>query len=573
MIWQDMSEYDKQELISEYNKIKHSIKKLNSQKANKEKIKPYTEEENKEYNNKVTELQSQYNNFNIQYHCDFCNNLIDISIDKLKELFKGNNKPIFCNRICSGKYYANKSHMNKTKEQEQERANKISSTLKQYNNSLTTQEKQDKYGKGIKNYWNNIDQETRSQINKSKIPKIKETKLKRYGNENYNNSLKISQTYKSRYTIYNPAPNWSHLTELQLSTIRNSELFKQFVLSIPVEDRCIYTISKKLGISRSYCDALVNKYKLYQDSDVKIHRNLSKPQIELQEFIKSIYNGTMILNTKKVITPYELDIYLPDKQLAIEFNGNYYHTTQHIDKNYHYKKSKLCEEKGIRLIHIFEYEWDNERQRHILQNIIKSALKVNKTIYARKLNIIVKKSKEMKQFFDENNIQGFRGGSFAICLCDKETQEVYMSYLFGNAFFSKGKYEYEVIRGATKLGYNVIGGASKIWNYFINNYNPKSCVYYIDYNYFNGNSIKNLNGMQYIKTQLSFKNYFVKEGIVRNRNPMNHKHIKYLEEQGLVYPIYNARHKSLCMAKNVIGICYNRCKILLEIYKGDVIDE
>lgn len=79
--------------------------------------------------------------------------------------------------------------------------------------------------------------------------------------------------------------------------------------------------------------------------------------------------------------------------------------------------------------------------------------------------------------------------------------------------------------------------------------------------------------MQYIKTQLSFKNYFVKEGIVRNRNPMNHKHIKYLEEQGLVYPIYNARHKSLCMAKNVIDICYNRCKILLEIYKGDVINE
>ena len=57
----------------------------------------------------------------------------------------------------------------------------------------------------------------------------------------------------------------------------------------------------------------------------------------------------------------------------------------------------------------------------------------------------------MREFFDKNNIQGFRGGKFAICLVDKVTKEIYMSYLFGNAFFGKGKYEYEVIRGATKL--------------------------------------------------------------------------------------------------------------------------
>ena len=267
---------------------------------------------------------------------------------------------------------------------------------------------------------------------------------------------------------------------------------------------------------------------------------MSQPQIELQEYIKTIYKGQIIINTKKIITPYELDIYIPEKQLAIEFNGNYYHTTNNIDKKAHYNKSKLCEERGIRLIHIFEYEWDDERQRPILENIIKSALGINKTIYARKLNIIVKESKEMKEFFNKNNIQGFRGGKFAICLIDKITKEVYMSYLFGDAFFGKGKYEYEVIRGATKLGYNVVGGASKIWKYFIKTYKPESCVYYIDYNYFNGNSLKNLADMKYIKTQFSFKNYFVNNGKVKNRDPMHHKEIKQLQEQGLVYPIYNA---------------------------------
>ena len=149
----------------------------------------------------------------------------------------------------------------------------------------------------------------------------------------------------------------------------------------------------------------------------------------------------------------------------------------------------------------------------------------------------------MREFFDKNNIQGFRGGKFAICLVDKVTKEIYMSYLFGDAFFGKGKYEYEVIRGATKLGYNVVGGASKIWKYFIKTYNPQSCVYYIDYNYFNGNSLKNLANMKYIKTQFSFKNYFVNNGKVKNRDPMHHKEIKQLQEQGLVYPIYNAGTK------------------------------
>ena len=118
-----------------------------------------------------------------------------------------------------------------------------------------------------------------------------------------------------------------------------------------------------------------------------------------------------------------------------------------------------------------------------------------------------------------------------------------MFFFFGDAFFGKGKYQYEVIRGATKLSYNVIGGASKIWNYFIKTYNPTSCVYYIDFNYFNGNSLKNLNNMKYITTQFSFKNYFVKENRVKNRDPMHHKEIKQLEKQGLVCPIYNAGTK------------------------------
>ena len=542
MIWQDMSFDDKQVLINKYIDIKKSIKKLNSVKANIEKKTKYSELQLKDYNDKVKELQEQYNEIKIQYRCDYCNSIIDLPFDKIKNLLKGKESPIFCNRKCSGSYYAYKSHEGKTKEQEQERRDKISKTLLAKEIKLSEEEKKIR-SKNLNSYWKDLDKEARSLRNKKNAIKAKQTKLEKYGDENYNNSKQISITYRKNNNAENPAQNWNHITQEHLKIIRDKELFKQFILSIPLKDRCIYTIAIKLNIGRSYCSTLINKYDLYQDSEVKIHRNLSQPQIELQEYIKSIYKGEIIINTKKIITPYELDIYIPDKQLALEFNGNYYHTTEKLDKKAHYNKSIMCEKLGIRLIHIFEYEWIDNRQRLILENIIKGALGFNKTLYARNLDIVIKESKEMKSFFNDNNIQGFRGGKFAICLIDKVTKEIYMSYLFGDAFFGKGKYQYEVIRGATKLGYNVIGGASKIWNYFIKNYNPTSCVYYIDFNYFNGNSLKNLNNMKYITTQFSFKNYFVKENKVKNRDPMHHKEIKELEKQGLVYPIYNAGTK------------------------------
>lgn len=259
------------------------------------------------------------------------------------------------------------------------------------------------------------------------------------------------------------------------------------------------------------------------------------------EFVKSVYTGEIIENDRSLISPHELDIYIPEHRLAIEYNGTFWHSSIYKDKNYHYNKSKLCEEAGVRLIHIYEYEWLNERQRPILENIIKGALGLNQTIYARKCNIIIKQSKEMRDFFNINNIQGFRPGKFAICL--EYNNEIVMSYLIGSAYFGKGKYEYEVIRGATKLGINVVGGASKIWKYFISNYNPKNCVYYIDYNYFNGNSMSNLPDMEYIKTQASFKNYFVDTKEVKNRNPYKNKEIKELYNKGKVLKIYNAGTK------------------------------
>ena len=369
------------------------------------------------------------------------------------------------------------------------------------------------------------------------IEKTKETKLKRHGDSNYNNREKLKQTCLERYGVEHP--NQTQMPNEIYNILHDKNLLESKILSLNEKDRTLINLKKLLNYNVSTIgiyvklhelDSLINYSNIKSDSENKIINFLNKNNIVFEK------NNRHILNGK------ELDIYIPDYNVAIEYNGTYWHSSLYKDKNYHYNKSKLCEEKGIRLIHIWEYEWENERQRPILENIILSACgKIQNKIYARNCKIEIRESKNMKQFFEENNIQGFRGGKFAICLI--YNNEVVMSYIMGKAFFGKGKYEWEVIRGATKLGCSVIGGASKIWKYFKNNYNPQSCVYYVDYNYFNGQSIQYLDNFKFIKTQPSFKNWWRTENKIKNRDPLHHEKIKELEKEGLVIPIYNAGTK------------------------------
>ena len=106
------------------------------------------------------------------------------------------------------------------------------------------------------------------------------------------------------------------------------------------------------------------------DYDNNTYKVYSIKEKEIVEYIKSIYSGEVIENSKKIISPKELDIYLPELNLAIEFNGLYFHSLlNNTPKDYHLNKSLLCREKGIRLIHIYEFE-DLEKQKQLLKDLI-----------------------------------------------------------------------------------------------------------------------------------------------------------------------------------------------------------
>lgn len=90
----------------------------------------------------------------------------------------------------------------------------------------------------------------------------------------------------------------------------------------------------------------------------KLHKNSGKSYLEKQivKFLKD-NEVKVVENNKTLIYPKELDIYLPEYNTAIEFNGTWYHSIEAgCSKDYHLQKSLLCREKGIRLIHIYEFE-------------------------------------------------------------------------------------------------------------------------------------------------------------------------------------------------------------------------
>lgn len=214
--------------------------------------------------------------------------------------------------------------------------------------------------------------------------------------------------------------------------------------------------------------------------------NNSNLENEVSEFLKSIYEGEIIRNTKKVISPYELDFYLPDKNIAIEFNGLYWHSydindylSGNIDKKRHLNKTILCEEKGIKLFHIFENEWIDKTKQQIWKSIIKNALnKSDRKIYARECKIVELTDKEYKDFININHLQGYIPASIRVGLTYKD--ELVSVISLGKSRFSKSDNLYELYRYSTILNTSVIGGFSKLLKYAINKYNIKEIITYAD---------------------------------------------------------------------------------------------
>ncbi len=188
-----------------------------------------------------------------------------------------------------------------------------------------------------------------------------------------------------------------------------------------------------------------------------LKKTVSAKEKQVLEYVQSIYSGEIVENDRKQIAPYELDIYVPDRNLAIEFNGTYWHSNEWKPKSYHLDKTLACNAKGIRLIHVFEWEWD---QRAILiKALIKNALDLHdQVIYARQCEAREISQSDYKAFLSLHHLQGPVNSSIRIGLFFQN--EPIMVAGWGRSRFQSK--DMELHRLCTKEGMVVVGGFSKL---------------------------------------------------------------------------------------------------------------
>lgn len=210
----------------------------------------------------------------------------------------------------------------------------------------------------------------------------------------------------------------------------------------------------------------------------------SNEELEVGEYLRQVFGEGFNTNNKKIIYPYELDLVIPSKKIAVEYCGVYWHSEANgTGKHYHLNKLDLCNKVGYRLITIFEDEWLENK------TIVKARLAgiLGKSV-ANKINArdcVVKhlSATEAREFCSRFHLQGYGSSAIKLGLFYNDLLLSVMTFAAPNIAkggVSNRKGYFELNRFCTDYNYLVRGGASKLLTFFIRNYPVKQIYSYAD---------------------------------------------------------------------------------------------
>lgn len=376
--------------------------------------------------------------------------------------------------------------------------------------------------------------------------KIKSTKEERYGDPNYNNRQKAAETLQTVYGINNPlqldsvkekvkitcnqkygANSYGSSEEgrKRISKIRK-EAFQQSlsketkevindkdnIKELYKKYKSAQAIADSLGLSKSYILNILHSYGI----DIEYCNGVSSFEESVFLFLKEHYKGTIIRNDRSITSPREIDIYIPEKKIAIECNGIYWHSEQKgKDKNYHISKTTSCEENGIQLFHIYDTEWSSDDK---WQSVLLNALNIHRSrIGARQCIIKMVSSKEARAFCDDNHLQGSSNSPINYGLFYKD--ELVSVMTFSKARFSKA--DWELQRFCSKKYHIIHGAASKLLKAFKKDY-AGTIVSYANRRWSVGNLYESLK-FTYMHNSTPNYFYFKNNGLESRNKYQKHK--------------------------------------------------
>lgn len=281
---------------------------------------------------------------------------------------------------------------------------------------------------------------------------------------------------------------------------------------------------------------------------VYFYNGVSKEEIKLRKFIET-HVGGVIHNDTNILNGLELDIYIPSLKLAIELNGDRFHSDLFKDKWYHLNKTKECEKQGIQLIHIWMCDWIQKNE--IIKSILLNKLgKTNTKIFGRKTEIREVQNKECSLFLNENHLQGQSISSIRLGLF--HDNQLVQIMTFGKLRKATGldskAGSYELIRMCSKKNTNVIGGSNKLLKYFIEKYKPKRIISYANRDWSNGNVYEKLGftfvkyttpGYFYTKSHIKYHRFkFQKHKLIKEGYDKSKTEYEIMTDRGF-YKIWN----------------------------------
>jgi hypothetical protein len=241
-------------------------------------------------------------------------------------------------------------------------------------------------------------------------------------------------------------------------------------------------IATENGISQT----TAHKYAKLAGIRVQRFGTSSAAERQIVEFIESLGSIKIVCSDRELISPHEIDIFLPEYNIAIEYNGLYWHSEAvGKDQQYHINKTTRCEQLGIRLIHIFEDEWINSQQK--CKDTIRHVLgKSQRGTYGRQSTIREIPWKQAKLFLDEYHLLSAGAcGNYRIGAFDK-TDQLIGVMVFGNQNNERSDTSIVELRRFVTNKKNNPGLGSKMFAYATNANNYQQVVAFVDRRWFTG---------------------------------------------------------------------------------------
>lgn len=348
-------------------------------------------------------------------------------------------------------------------------------------------------------YDNHFGKQTNPEGYADKQLRTAQTSLKRYGTANPMQSKEIKDKAVNTNLEKYGVENCMQATEVQAkmrATMKAKYGVENCMQAPEVIEKIKAAHRRKYGVDWSFQRDSVRKqiaetnllkygvpwYCMTDDCKEASGKIISKLNLQ---WVNKLADAGISTQTEFRIANKSYDLKVADQNVLIEIDPTFTHNCMYnpfdhqscgLDRSYHLTKTKIAQENGYRCIHVFD--WDDT-------NKIVQLISPKESIYARQLQVREVPENECDEFLSANHIQNScKGQSVRLGLYDSNNQLLEIM-TFGSPRYNKN-YQWELIRLCSHANYSVVGGASKLFSYFLQKFSPQSIISYCDISKFDG---------------------------------------------------------------------------------------